>query len=171
MTAEQKIVAVGSGSGVISMIVLMTIFYHLWPVSPELTDVATRLGYTARALTFAALPLLVGNVTVANARFSSDAIDPTRHAESRSMVINGRFVDNTVQQLLLFSIAALALCTVLTPSGMRVIPAAVTVFVVARIVFRIGYRIRPVYRAPGISATGYLNAGLLGYGIWMLVWM
>jgi hypothetical protein len=52
---------------------------------------------------------------------------------------------------------------------MRIIPAAVTVFVIARTVFWIGYRIRPIYRAPGMSATGYLNAGLLGYGIWGMI--
>jgi hypothetical protein len=169
MTTDQKIVAVGSGSGVITMIVLVAIFYSLWPVSSELTDVVARLGYTARALTFAALPLLIGIITVANTRFSSAAIDPTRHVESAALEINGRFVDNTVQQLLLFSIATLALCTVLTPSGMRVIPAAVAVFVIARTVFWIGYRVRPIYRAAGMAATGYLNAGLLGYGIWRMI--
>jgi len=169
MTTDQKIVAIGSGSGIISMILLVAVIYNLWPLSPELTDTAARLGYTARALIFAALPLLFGIVTVANARFCSDAIDPIRHLESRTMEINGRFVDNTAQQLLLFSIATLSLCTVLTPSSMRVIPAAVTVFVIARTVFWIGYRIRPIYRAPGMSATGYLNAGLLGYGVWGMI--
>jgi hypothetical protein len=99
MTADQKTVAIGSVSGIISMILLMAIIYRFWPASPELTNVAARLGYTVRALTFAALPLLIGKVTVANARFSTDAIDPTRHAENRAMEINGRFVDNTVQQL------------------------------------------------------------------------
>jgi hypothetical protein len=151
------------------MILLVAVIYSLWPVSPELTDVAARIGYTARALIFAALPLLIGIVTIANARFSSEAINPTRHLESRAMEINGRFVDNTVQQLLLFSIATLSLCTVLTPGGMRVILAAVTAFVIARTVSWIGYRIRPIYRAPGMSATGYLNAGLLGYGIWGMI--
>jgi hypothetical protein len=53
--------------------------------------------------------------------------------------------------------------------GMRVIPTAVPVFVVARVVFWVGYRVRPIYRAPGMSATGYLNAGLLGYGIWRII--
>ena len=77
MTADQKTVAIGSVSGIISMILLMAIIYRFWPVSPELTYVAARLGYTVRALTFAALPLLIGKVTVANARFSTDAIDPT----------------------------------------------------------------------------------------------
>jgi hypothetical protein len=59
----------------------------------------------------------------------------------RYQEINGRFVENTVQQLRLFSIATLALCTVLTPT---VIPAAVIVFVIALVVFWIAYRVRPV---------------------------
>jgi hypothetical protein len=165
MTADQRIVAVGAASGILWMIVLVAIFYSLWPISPELTDLSARLAYTARALTFAALPLLTGVVAVANARFGSDAIDPTRHRENQAMEINGRFVDNTVQQSLLFALATLALSTILSPSGMRVIPASVAVFVIARVVFWIGYRIRPVYRASGMAATIYLNAGLLGYGI------
>jgi hypothetical protein len=82
MTADQKIVAIGSGSGIISMILLVAVIYYLWPVSPELTDIAARMGYTARALIFAALPLLIGIVTIANARFSSDAI--ARHAISKA---------------------------------------------------------------------------------------
>ena len=43
------------------------------------------------------------------------------------------------------------------------------VFVIARFAFWIGYRVRPIYRAPGMSATGYLNAGLMGYGIWRMI--
>jgi len=42
-------------------------------------------------------------------------------------------------------------------------------FVIARTVFWIGYRVRPIYPAAGMSATGYLNAGLLGYGIWRMI--
>jgi hypothetical protein len=49
---------------------------------------------------------------------------------------------------------------------MRVVPASVAVFVIVRVLFWIGYRIRPVYRASGMAATVYLNTGLLGYGIW-----
>jgi hypothetical protein len=43
--------------------------------------------------------------TVGNSRFLSEAIDPTRHAESRSMEIDGRVVDNTLQQNFLLAIA------------------------------------------------------------------
>jgi hypothetical protein len=34
-------------------------------------------------------------------------------------------------------------------------------FVFMRIIFWIGYRINPLYRAPGFSSTAYLNLGML----------
>jgi hypothetical protein len=52
---------------------------------------------------------------------------------------------------------------------MRLIPAATIVFVFARMAFWIGYRIQPLYRAFGMGATGYLNAGLLAFAIWKAI--
>jgi len=47
--------------------------------------------------------------------------------------------------------------------SLQVVWACTIVFVVARIVFWFGYRINALYRAPGMSATGYMNLGLIGY--------
>ena len=41
--------------------------------------------------------------------------------------------------------------------------ACTIVFVVARVVFWFGYRRHPLYRAPGMSATAYLNLGMILY--------
>jgi hypothetical protein len=49
---------------------------------------------------------------------------------------------------------------------MRIIPAATMVFVIARTAFWIGYRIHPLYRAPGMAATFGLNGWLLGSALW-----
>jgi hypothetical protein len=80
--------------------------------------------------------------------------------------INGRVVDNTLQQFVLFLVATTALSVNLTPAQMRIIPAAAMVFVMARAAFWIGYSIHPLYRAFGMAATGYLNVGLLGFALW-----
>jgi hypothetical protein len=85
------------------------------------------------------------------------------------MQINGRVVENTLQQFLLYLVGTLALSVNLTAEQMRVIPATAIVFVVARIAFWIGYRIHPLYRAFGMAATGYLNLGILGFAIWGIV--
>ena len=36
-------------------------------------------------------------------------------------------------------------------------------FIVARAVFWLGYRLNPLYRAPGMSATAYMNLGMILY--------
>ena len=48
MTREQKIVVIGSASGVVTMIVAVVGVYQIWPTNPSLTDVASRLAYTFR---------------------------------------------------------------------------------------------------------------------------
>lgn len=95
----------------------------------------------------------------------SEAIDPTLNKEDLATQINGRVVENTLQQLVLFVLGTLALSVGLAPEQMGIIPAAVIVFVIARIAFWIGYRVHPLYRAFGMAATGYLNVGLLGFAI------
>jgi hypothetical protein len=72
------------------------------PVNPGLANVSSRLAYTLQANVFAVLPLLIGIMAVGNDRFLSEAIDPTLQQESRAMQVNGRVVENTLQQFLMF---------------------------------------------------------------------
>ena len=169
MTREQKIVAIGSASGVVTMIVAVVGVYQIWPTNPSLTDVASRLAYTVQANAFAVTPLLLGILVIGNARFLSEAIDPTLKKEDLAMQINGRVVDNTLQQFTLFFVATTALCVNASSSQMGLIPAATIAFIVARMAFWIGYRIDPLYRAFGMGATGYLNVGLLAFALWKAV--
>jgi hypothetical protein len=166
MTRDQKIVAVGAASGVGAMIIAITGIYQLWPVNPSLTDASSRLVFAAQASAFAVIPLLIGVMVVGNSRFLSEAIDPTLRKEDLATQINGRVVENTLQQFVLFLVGTTALSVNLTAEQMRVVPAAVIVFVIARVAFWIGYRIHPLYRAFGMAATGYLNVGLLGFALW-----
>jgi hypothetical protein len=97
------------------------------------------------------------------------SIDPTLQKESRGIQINGRVVENTLQQFLMFLVGTLALSVSLTAEQMRAIPAVVVVFVVTRIAFWVGYRIHPLYRAFGMAATGYLNVGILAFALWNIL--
>lgn len=166
MTRDQKIVGAGAASGVAAMIAAVSAIYHLWPVNAALTDSSSRIAYALQANAFAVVPLLIGIIAVGNERFLSEAIDPTLNKEGKATKVNGRVVDNTLQQFALFSTGTLALSVNLTAEQMRTIPAAVVVFIVARIAFWVGYRIDPLYRAFGMAATGYLNVGLLAFAIW-----
>ena len=166
MTRDQRTVAIGAASGVAAMIVAIAGIREIWPGNPDLAGVTNRLTYALQANAFAAIPLLVGIIVIGNDRFLSEAIDPMLQKEDVPTQINGRVVENTLQQFVLFCVSTMALSVNLTAAQMRIIPAAAIVFVGARIAFWVGYRIHPLYRAPGMAATGYLNVGLLAFALW-----
>ena len=102
-----------------------------------------------------------------NARFLGEAIDPTLGKEDHKTIVNGRVADNTLQQFTIFAVALLALAVTIPADQMSFAPAVAITFVIARIVFWIGYRIHPLYRAPGFSSTAYLNLGMIVAVLWM----
>jgi hypothetical protein len=163
MKREQRIVAIGAASGVAAMAASVWGLTRLLPV-PVLADApAERLAYALEANVVAIVPFLIMVATVGNSRFTSAAIDPTRHAESAAMEIDGRVVENTLQQNFVFVVASLALSTIVPLDHLQVVWSCALVFVVARGVFWLGYRLNPLYRAPGMSATAYLNFGMILY--------
>ena len=70
--------------------------------------------------------------------------------------------DNTTQQFLLFVVGITALSTVLPIEKIGYVAAVAVTFVVCRIIFWIGYRIEPLYRAPGFASTAYPSASGAG---------
>ena len=163
VTRDQKIVALGAASGVAVMALSVWLLAGALPSPSMAGTLAERLAYALQANVVALVPLFVMIAHVGNSRFLSEAIDPTRHAESQAMEIDGRVVDNTLQQNFVFALATLALATVLPRNSLQVVWACTIVFVVARVVFWFGYRRHPLYRAPGMSATAYLNLGMILY--------
>jgi uncharacterized MAPEG superfamily protein len=168
MTRDQKVVAIGAASGVAAMALAMWLLStRVLPPPLRVATVGDRLVYAFRWAAFAALPLVAMIGAVGNARATSAAIDPTLDLESKAMIVNGRVADNSFQQYVLFLAGSLALAASLPPAHIQVIGAAAIVFVAARILFWIGYRIDPLYRAFGFAATFYLNLGLLIAGFWL----
>lgn len=168
MKYEQRVVGIGAAIGIVAMVIGVWVLSTVVPESQIMDNTGNRLAYALAANLFAILPFFIMMITVGNKRFLSEAIDPTRHAESAAMEIDGRVTDNTLQQNFVFLVASLTASTVLPFTHLHVIWAAAIWFVIARIVFWIGYRIDPLYRAPGMSATAYLNLGLICYVLYML---
>jgi hypothetical protein len=161
-------VGIGAASGVALMAVSVWILTGLLP-QPTIPDApGERIAYALRANVVALVPLFVMLITVGNSRFLSDAVDPTRRAESQSMEIDGRVAANTLEQNFGFAVAPLALSTLVPLLHMQVVLACAIVFVIARAAFWIGYRMNPLYRAPGMSATAYLNIGMILYVLYHL---
>jgi hypothetical protein len=130
---------------------------------------AERLAYALQANAVAVFAFFIMLAAIGNSRFLSEAIDPTRRAENSAQVIDGRVADNTLQQNFVFTVASLALSTVVPLQHLQVVWACTIVFIVARSAFWLGYRINPLYRAPGMSATAYMNLGMLLYVLYRIV--
>jgi hypothetical protein len=166
MTSEQKIVGVGAASGIAAMLLGLLVLTPVMPTIGPAADAGARLAVALRWGAVAILPLFLAIAEVGNARFNSEAIDPTAGKESRAMLINGRVLDNTVQQYLLFLMATLGVAAS-DGAKLEVVEAAAVVFVVARSAFWIGYRLHPLYRAFGMAATSYLSVVLFAYALWL----
>jgi hypothetical protein len=169
MKPEQKVVAIGAASGIAAMIIAVWLLTKLLPAPGIADEPAARLAYALRANVFALVPFFVMLVTIGNKRFLSDAIDPTRNAESAAMDIDGRVADNTLQQNFVFAVASLAVATLVPIGSVQVVWACALWFVVARCVFWFGYRKHPLYRAPGMSGTAYMNLFMILYVLYRLV--
>jgi hypothetical protein len=166
MTRDQKTVFAGAASGITFMILSVWLLQRLLPI-PFVLTAGDRIAYALKWDALAAAPYFLMLVTVGNARFFSEAIDPTLGKEDPRTIIDGRVADNTTQQLLVFVIGSLALAASLRPDRLPIIGAAAITFVLVRLAFWLGYRIHPLYRAFGFAGTAYLNVGLLVAALWL----
>jgi MAPEG family protein len=162
MRREQKIVAIGAASGVAGMALSVWALTQVLP-APGIETMAERLSYALRINVVALIPFFVMLISIGNSRFLSDAIDPTLRAETPRQQIDGRVADNTLQQNFVFAVASLALSTLVDASHLQVLWSCAIVFMAARLLFWFGYRLHPLLRAPGMSATAYLNLGMILY--------
>jgi hypothetical protein len=112
-----------------------------------------RLSFAVRWMLIPGICLLVGVVVAGRRGFVPDAIDGTRTPASRSLEINLRYNQNTVEQAVLACIAWAGLATTLPVAHLVLIPAMATLFAVGRGTFWIGYLIHPMGRAFGMVLT------------------
>jgi hypothetical protein len=167
MTKDQKIVAVGAASGIVGMILLVWLIAANIPEPAVIDSNGDRLAYAFRWSVVAVLPLFAMLAAIGNARFLGEAIDPTLGKESQSMIIDGRVADNTLQQFVCFLVGICALSVSVPIDRISYVPAVATTFTICRIVFWVGYRIRPLYRAPGFASTASMNLLMYMAVIWL----
>jgi hypothetical protein len=167
MNRDQKAVAAGASSGVLVMLLLIWSLSKIIGAPAIADDAADRIAYALRWAAVPAVLLFIMYAAVGNERFLSEAIDPTLGKESHKMVVDGRVADNTTQQFLLFLVGVLSLSVTLPIARLSIVAAVSITFVIVRIAFWFGYRIKPVYRAFGFASTAYMNLGMLVASIWM----
>ena len=136
------------------------VYYGLPPLA-GMSEPLSRLAFAINCSCLAVLfCLLTGIEAISHERLHSDAFDPLAGRESRRLKINIRYLQNTVEQLLLFIPGLMALAWYCEDgSSMRAVAATSVVWILARAAFWIGYHIGPQYRVVGL--TGMLQSMLV----------
>ncbi len=166
MIRKQILVGLGMAAAVAILLTLYStpgLIAHFAPLAAD--DEGARLAYAARWMLVPALCLFAGIAAVANRRFfSSDAIDGSRMPQSRTLEINLRYNQNTLEQTVLAAIAWSGLALTLAHERLGLIAMLAIVFAIGRALFWVGYLIAPWARAIGFGLTFYPTAVVL---VWL----
>lgn len=156
MSNDQKKVIAGMAGAAIFSAAFFLFAFHLLNIDinpPGGRDMAWRMAFALRWESIAALSLLAGVGWVANRRFVlPDAIGGSA---APALEIDRRYVQNTLEQLVLAFIAHLAIAVEAPDNAMQTVPILVALFVIGRVTFWIGYHIAPTARAFGFATTFY----------------
>ena len=108
------------------------------------------------------LTLVAGVEAVAHERLFHASIDPLAGADSPRLIVNQRFVQNTLEQSVPFA-TGLVLLAIYDPDP-RVIGATAILWVLGRWAFWIGYHIGPMWRGLGVFSM-FQSLVVLAYGV------
>jgi hypothetical protein len=167
-------------AGMIAIGLAMPVALLLWLaityLSPPLAGIdtiASKMLFALKCFCLAVLFCLVTGVeAVAHERLSSAAFDPLFGFETRRLRVNQRYLQNTLEQTLVFAAALFGLAAY-SPDGaaMRAVPATTIVWILARFAFWIGYHRSAAMRglgAPGMALSLIVLlyvAGRIGYEV------
>ncbi|HEY8077167.1 MAG TPA: MAPEG family protein [Labilithrix sp.] len=153
LETQQSKVKMGIVVGVLAWTEILATSWFLTGARVTDLPLADRLGLAARCAVFPALTLMAGVLAVANGRYRSAAIDPLTCEATPAMRVDQRYLQNTLEQLVLHVVALFAVAADGSPLGMRLLPGLAACFVVGRAAFWLLYRRDPMKRGPGFSMT------------------
>jgi hypothetical protein len=143
-------------------------------LAPPLTGMGSlgdRMLFTLKCCCLAVLFCLVTDVeAVAHERLASPAFDPLSGFETRRLRVNQRYLQNTMEQILVFAAGLFGLAAYAADgAAMRAVLATTVVWILARFAFWIGYHRSAAMRglgAPGMALSMIVLlyvAGRIGY--------
>ena len=153
--------------GTISFPLALWVAWKAWPNVAPIASAADRLAYAAEHLVGVAAILLLMVSGCFRVFDTAKAEDPFANAESQRWRVNQRVLSNTVEQAMIFIPAIFALAARLPPSQVHVLPVLTCVWCAGRVLFWVGYRIRPSLRGPGFEWTIYSSMLALGWFVWV----
>ena len=170
MSNDQRKVVAGAIAATVFCVAFFEVVFRLTDFGltpPGGIDVSFRLTYALKCEVFAALCLLAGVGAIANRRFFiPDAIGG---GPSPSIEIEQRYVENTLEQLVLAIVAHLVLVVVVPDDSIRAVAILVMLFVIGRATFWLGYHISGPARAFGFATTFYPTVAVYVYVVSRIV--
>ena len=167
-------------TGMIAIAAAMPVALLLWlaiaylvPPLTGMDDLGGRMLFTLKCCCLAVLFCLVTGVeAVAHERLSSPAFDPLIGFEPQRLRVNQRYLQNTLEQILVFTAGVFGLAAY-SPDGaaMRAVLATTVVWMLARFAFWIGYHRSAAMRGlgtPGMALSMIVLlyvAGRVGFDI------
>jgi hypothetical protein len=155
-----------SGMAVIavSMLAGLALWFAIDRLLPPLTgmdELSARMLVALKCTAIAALFCLFGGVeAVAHERLQSAAFDPLAGVQSRRLQVNQRYLQNTLEQLVVFTAGLFGLAYYCEGGdAMRAVVATLAVWIAARLAFWAGYHRSAALR--GLGAPGMLLALLV----------
>ena len=155
-------------SVIVSALIWLAIFYF----GPEIAggeSLGVRLLFAFKCIAVATLFCLVGGIeSVSHERLQSAAFDPLAGVESRRLRVNVRYLQNTLEQLIVFAVGLVGLAVYLTDGhSMRAVLATMVVWILGRFAFWIGYHRSAALRGLG-APTMMLGLLVLLYVAWRI---
>jgi hypothetical protein len=137
-------------SGIVSIILWFALMRFLPPLN-GMGDLGARMLVALKCLVVATLFALVAGVeAVAHERLQSNAFDPLEGHQSKRLQVNLRYLQNTLEQTLIYAVALFGLAAYMTTGdAMRAVPTVTVIWVVNRYAFWIGYHRSAAMRGLG----------------------
>ena len=167
--AEKAVVIRGMVTGAATTILVISLGSYLLPPGSEarFPTAVDKVVYTLRWQSVTALTFIFGISRIATMRFHTPAIDPIAGKGEGLIAVDLRYLQNTLEQLVLSVLGQVILSTYLSASSVpRIIPSLVGLFVLGRILFYYGYAKGPLYRAVGFGMTYYPSILVHAYCLW-----
>jgi uncharacterized MAPEG superfamily protein len=146
-----------AAASLLALVLWLGIDYLMSPL-PGMDSPGARMLLTLKCCCVAVLFCLVTGVeAVAHERLTSPAFDPLAGFETRRLRVNQRYLQNTVEQIIVFAASLFGLAAYCADGAtMRAVVATTVVWIVARIAFWLGYHRSAALRglgAPGMAAS------------------
>ena len=152
---------------------ILTCGMYLFPAGNETAFPTNleKLVYTLKWQPLSVMMLLFGIGAVGRVRATTTAIDPVYGNGEHLLFVEARYLQNTLEQLILSTTGQLILSVYVSAAVLtRIIPILVILFVVGRFLFFFGYKMDPLKRGYGFSMTFLPSVLVHTYCLFCFFW-